>query len=82
LDQFFQRHEPNCGEMPHLTTLKNPLKKFLEVDPKPDNFLKLISSSLSKDTFLVKCSSSFYLFTKNNFIKTWQQTAREQDWQG
>ena len=25
-NQFFQRYEPNCGKMPNLATLKNPLK--------------------------------------------------------
>jgi len=34
-DPFFQRYEPNCGEIAYLTMLKSPVK-FLDPDPDAD----------------------------------------------
>jgi len=50
---FLQTHEPNNrGRMPYLKMLQNPSKNPLE--PDADDFQNLISSFLSKDTYVVK----------------------------
>jgi len=35
-DQFFQRYEPNCGNMPLLAMSKNPSKIILDPDTEAD----------------------------------------------
>jgi len=51
-DQFFHRHEPNRGEMANFTMSKDSSEKFLDPDPKTDDFQHFTGSSLPTDPHL------------------------------